>query len=90
MYKVLILLFLVGISTINLGVVIDETLNFITTSFYVVLAGAIIVSVTGTGIIYLLFNIGPALIAGLICGFFVTAIILFDFLILHTNMDMSF
>lgn len=70
MYKVLILLFLVGISTINLGVVIDETLNFITTSFYVVLAGAIIVSVTG------LFNIGPALIAGLICGFFVTAIIL--------------
>lgn len=49
MYKVLILLFLVGISTINLGVVIDETLNFITTSFYVVLAGAIIVSVTGTG-----------------------------------------
>lgn len=57
MYKVLILLFLVGISTINLGVVIDETLNFITTSFYVVLAGAIIVSVTGTGIIYLLFNI---------------------------------
>lgn len=76
MYKVLILLFLVGISTINLGVVIDETLNFITTSFYVVLAGAIIASVTGTGIIYLLFNIGPALIAGLICGFFVTAIIL--------------
>lgn len=76
MYKVLILLFLVGISTINLGVVIDETLNFIKSSFYIVLAGAIIASVSGTGIIYLLFNIGPALIAGLICGFFVTAIIL--------------
>lgn len=76
MYKVLILLFLVGISTINLGVVIDETLNFINSSFYVVLAGAIIASVSGTGIIYLLFNIGLALIAGLICGFFVTAIIL--------------
>ena len=63
MYKVLILLFLVGISTINLGVVIDETLNFIKSSFYIVLAGAIIASVSGTGIIYLLFNIGPALIA---------------------------
>ena len=76
MYKILILLFLVGISTINLGVAIGETLDFIKTSFYVVLAGGIIASISGTGIIYLLFNIGPALIAGLICGFFVTAIIL--------------
>ena len=83
MYKVLILLFLVGISTINLGVVIDETLNFITTSFYVVLAGAIIVSVTGTGIIYLLFNIGPALIAG--CN--KSAIFLFEYFLSILNVE---
>ena len=75
-YKVFVILLCLGITIILAGITLTCSMNQEKIGFKVLLVGGVMAGVGLVGIVYLLFGIVPAIIAGLACAMYAIVIMI--------------